>query len=72
MSWKPEVKVVNDEKWYGNALRFKTEDEAKRNAVDLSYRWTAVVDTRATESEDPVKHIYTKEGKLIEWREGQF
>jgi len=54
MSWKPEVKVIGDDKWYDNALRFTTEKEAKASARDLNMRWSAVAETRATESTDEV------------------
>lgn len=70
MSWKPEVRVGKDPKWYDNALRFETEDEARRNADDLGMRWTSVVASRAAESSDPVNYVYTKEGKLVAKIEG--
>lgn len=56
MSWKPEVKTGNDDKWYGNALAFATEQEAKYSADELAARWLLVVDTRAVESEEPVNY----------------
>lgn len=59
MSWKPEVQTDSTGKWYGNALRFATREEAEQNAADLSWRWTAVREHRATESDDPVSHSYT-------------
>jgi hypothetical protein len=52
MSWKPEVQTDSTGKWYGNGLRFAAEEEAKANADDLSTRWTSVITTRASESED--------------------
>jgi hypothetical protein len=58
MSWKPEVQTDITGKWYGNALRFATQDEAYNSARDLSMRWTLVLDYRATESEDPVNYSY--------------
>ena len=56
MSWKPEVKTGNDQKWYDNSLRFATKEEAELSAKDLMARWLLVVDYRATESEDPVNY----------------
>lgn len=56
MSWKPVVKVGNDEKWYDNSLRFATREEAEVSAKDLMARWLLVVDCRATESDDPVNY----------------
>ena len=54
MSWKPEVLVLNDPKWYGNALTFETKDEAEAYVRDLGSRWTSVRKTRVTECDDPV------------------
>lgn len=56
MSWKPEVKTGNDNKWYDNALVFATEKEAYQSAKDLYARWTLCVDYRAVESTDPVNY----------------
>jgi len=58
MSWKPEVQTDNTGKWYDNALRFATRDEAENSARDLQMRWFAVQDTRASESGDPVNYSY--------------
>jgi hypothetical protein len=58
MSFKPEVKVGNDPKFYSNALTFATRKEAEDNAQDLFNRWTLCVDHRAVESTDPVTHAY--------------
>ena len=59
MSWKPQVRTSKDDPlWYGNTLRFATREEAEQNAYDLMYRWTAVTDYRAIETEDPVTHVY--------------
>ena len=69
MSWKPEVTTDSTGKWYGNALRFATKEEAERNARDLAIRWFAVRDTRASECNDPVNYIYTQDGKLIQAKE---
>jgi len=58
MSWKPEVQTDDTGKWYGNALRFNTMQEALDNARDLMTRWFAVRDYRATECNDPVNYQY--------------
>lgn len=58
MSYKPEVQTDNTGKWYGNALRFATYNEAHDNARDLSLRWFAVRDFRATECDEPVNYRY--------------
>ena len=54
MSWKPEVRVPVDNKWYDNAVRFETEAEAHAYALDLESRWTSVREIRTTEVDDPV------------------
>ena len=56
MSWHPEVQVVKDDKWYGNALYFETEREAVLYANDLGRRWTSVRAVRATESIEAVNY----------------
>lgn len=53
MSWKPEVQTVGDgDAWTGNALRFERKEDAEEWVLNLSYRWTAVTNTRVTESEE--------------------
>ncbi len=56
MSWKPEVSTDNTGKWYSNALRFATREEAEANVADLASRWLLVRATRAVESDDPVNY----------------
>ena len=51
MSWKPEMKVVNDENWYPNGLVFETKMEAELWAKDLYSRWTSSTAYRAVESD---------------------
>ena len=65
MSFKPEVIADSSGKFYGNALRFATREEAEANVRDLEMRWLAVRDTRVVESDDPVNYRYV-DGKLIE------
>lgn len=64
-SWKPEVQTDSTGKWYGNALRFSTKEEAEANVKDLERRWTTVRATRATESNDPVNYKW-ENGRLEE------
>lgn len=64
ISYKPEVQTDNTGKWYGNALRFATREEAESNARDLMCRWFAVRDYRATESDEPVNYAYV-DHKLV-------
>lgn len=56
MSWKPEVQTDSTGKWYGNALRFATKEEAEKNVQDLAWRWMLVRDTRVVECNDPVNY----------------
>jgi hypothetical protein len=58
MSYAPEVVVDSSGKYYGNALRFATREEAEANVADLMMRWYAVRETRVVESEDPVNYRY--------------
>jgi hypothetical protein len=37
--YKAEVRVGSDQKWYSNALRFDTFEEAEVYAKDLYSRW---------------------------------
>jgi hypothetical protein len=63
MSWKPEVQTDSTGKWYGNALRFATKEEAEAQVSDLYSRWTAVRVTRVVESDDPIN--YTWDGSKL-------
>jgi hypothetical protein len=65
VSWKPEVVADSTGNWYSNALRFATEDEAKASASELSMRWLAVREWRATECDDPVTHAIV-DGRMVE------
>lgn len=53
-SWKPVVQTDDSGKWYDNAVRFATKDEALQSARDLSNRWMLVNSFDAHESDDPV------------------
>lgn len=64
-SWKPEVKVAGEgDKFYSNALRFATEQEALANAENLFQRWLLCEDFRAMPSDDPVNYRWVN-GELI-------
>jgi hypothetical protein len=64
MSFKPEVSTGNDPKFYGNALRFATKEEAEASAFDLAMRWLAVREWRVVESDDPVNYAIV-DGTLV-------
>lgn len=66
MSWAPEVFVEG--KWSGNAVRFATEDEAKRWGRDLLLRWFVPTDSRAVASTDPVNYRMLPDGRIEEVR----
>ena len=63
MSWKPEVRVIGDDKWYGNAICLATEEEAAGYARDLFTRWMQAKATRVVKSDDPVNYRWA-DGKL--------
>ena len=54
MAWTYEVKVANDEKWYGNAMRFATENEARIAGLNKYTVWTMCIDYRVIEAEGKV------------------
>jgi hypothetical protein len=59
MSFKPEVQTDDTGKWYGNALRFGTREEAAAQVQDLMMRWFAVNETRVVEcDDDPANYRY--------------
>jgi len=64
MSFKPEVSTGSDPKFYGNALRFATREEAEASAFDLAMRWLAVREWRVVESDDPVNYAIV-DGRLM-------
>jgi hypothetical protein len=64
VSWAPEVHVEG--KWSRNGLRFATEEEARRSAVGLMWRWTLVTDARATPADEPVNYRLNADNHLEE------
>ncbi len=52
-SWKPAVRIVGEEEWVYNDLRFATEIEAFDVAFDMMTRWCdKVTEWAAHESDD--------------------
>ena len=49
MKYIAEVKVVGDDKWYGNALVFDSREKAEAYAKDLFSRWSSTTDWRVIE-----------------------
>ena len=64
MSFAPEVTTDNSGKFYGNALRFATREEAEANAANLASRWLLVRETRVVEFTDPVNYQWVS-GNLV-------
>lgn len=54
MSYKPAIKLVNEDKYHHNNLAFATEEEALASGRDLMGRWILVEDYRADKSDQPV------------------
>ncbi len=57
--FKVQVIADNSGEWVGNGLTFKTEEEAKAYAIDLSGRWFLVTAWRVINENGTV---YTQEG----------
>ena len=49
MKYKAEVRVSNDVRWYSNALRFSSHEEAEEYAKDLFSRWLATTEWRVVD-----------------------
>lgn len=62
-SWKVEVKTDSSGKWYGNAMRYATREEAVKAMRDQEMRWTAVRESRVVETDDPVLSMGGEHGK---------
>ena len=59
-SYEPQVIADSTGKFFGNACRFATKEEAELYVNDLMWRWTLVRETRVVESEDPVNYRWVK------------
>ena len=57
-SWKPVVQIDSTGKWYDNALRFATQQEAQESARDLARKWFAVKAHSAMPDEAIPNYIY--------------
>jgi hypothetical protein len=65
MSFKPVVQTDDSGKWYDNALRFATKEEALANACDLTARWMLVRAYDVCYSTDPVNYRWDSEQGLM-------
>jgi hypothetical protein len=70
MSWKAEVQVARDPKWYDNAVRLETKAEAEAYAEDLFNRWTVAEQWRVAESDDAVTANWV-DGRVV-WKEVKY
>jgi len=70
MSWKPEIQVAGDPKWYDNAVRFATKREAEKYAADLYNRWTTAKEWRVIEVGEPVTASWFND--RIEWKDVKY
>lgn len=57
-SYKAEVKVSGDPKWYDNSLRFETDEEARLYGQDLFSRWMLTTEYRTVPSEDEPTYLW--------------
>ena len=64
MSYRAEVIADNSGQWVSNGLRFATAAEAAAYVHDLAWRWTAVRETRVSESDETVNYRYD-DGKAV-------
>ncbi len=62
-SYKAEVIADNSGTWASNGLRFASKGEAEAYGRNLSSRWLAVRDMRATETDEPVTHTADAGGR---------
>jgi hypothetical protein len=56
MSYKCEIKVLHDQKYYQNAVSFATEEEAKAYGRNKLCFWTVSEDFRVVESTESVNY----------------
>ena len=54
VSYKVEVLAKGETRYSSNALRFATEEAAKKYAEDLMDRWFAVEEYKITPTDEPV------------------
>lgn len=66
-SYKVEVKVFGDEKFYSNGIRLATKEEAEGYGRDLTSRWTLAEKWRVSEDEEVPNYVFEAgQLKLIE------
>lgn len=68
MSYKVEVIADDSGEWVSNALRFPTEEKAKKYAKDLFSRWTSVREWRVVPVDDPTNEYHDPKMGISEKR----
>lgn len=58
MSFKVQVQVVNDAKWYDNGLRFATQEDAEAYGQDLHGRWMQTEKYQTVECDDAPNSVF--------------
>jgi len=64
-SFKVEVQTDSSGRWYGNAMRYDTEELAKAQADDLAGRWMLVREWRVTPCDDEPNYTMGADGGLV-------
>lgn len=65
MSFKTEIQVVNDPKYYPNGVAFPTKEEADSYGQFKLATWMASVDFRVVESSEPANYQWVN-NSLVE------
>jgi hypothetical protein len=66
MSYKVEIKVVNDEKYYPNGIALATREEAEEYGKHKLATWMMADEYRVIESTEPVNYTFAGELLAIE------
>ncbi len=65
MSYKCQIKVYGDPKFYDNAVRFATREEADSAGQNKLWNWTMADEYRVVESTDPANYRWSETEGLI-------
>jgi hypothetical protein len=68
MKFRVDVKVVGENSWATNALRFDTEPEALAYAHDLYSRWSSAERMRVVPDTTPDREPYVPGSAHADWR----
>ena len=64
MSFKAQFQTFGDPKFYDNAVRFATAEEAEAAGVDKYSKWMMAEAYRVAESDDPVNYKW-EDGRAV-------